>query len=187
MTFENSFIPKYFRVQVSSNNLGGLAPNNGFIDDKKPHEFDNFPSTVENSYKKERSNIRYEEIIRQMSMTTSPVNNTPSNIDAPGRDENTDPTNFNFTVVFDKPDYLRTEDENNKNTFLTQEDAIKRYVARALTLTLEKNRDILNPTKLNATDLFSNPNIIQNITVGNLASDLSTAETNITVSEIENT
>lgn len=189
MTIEDTFIPKYYRVQISGSGLGGTAPNDGFIDNKEPKEYDPMPTTLENSKKKERGNIRYKEIIRQLSINISPVSYTPRNINAPGRDNNTPPTDFDFTVVFSRPEYLRTEDEKNPGTFLTGTNAIKRYIARALTITRTDNVELFDPKTqtVGSTTVYTNPQQILEITTGSIAANLSTAEGNITVTEIANT
>lgn len=189
MAIEDTFIPVYYRVEISATGLGGSAPKDGFIDNLRPRDYDPFPSTRSSSEAKERGNIRYEEIIRQLSTNISPVNHTPRKIVAPGRDADSAPTEFNFTVVFDRPEYLRTEDENNPGVFLTGEDAVKRFVARALVTRREDHREIFDPETqtVGSTTLLTNPQQILLIVTDSIANDITTAEGNITVNEIDNT
>jgi hypothetical protein len=180
MAIEDTFIPVYYRIEIDGSGLGGTAPDDGFIDNQRAREYDPLPSTLDASRAKERGNVRYGELIRQLSDNISPVNHTPRQIVAPGRDGDTPPTSFDFTVVFDRPEYLRTEDETNPGTFLTGVDAVTRFVARALVQERYDNREIYNPTAGN----FS---LIENLQTGALAADVATAEGNITVTEIANT
>lgn len=180
MAIEDTFIPVYYRIEIDGSGLGGPAPADGFIDDQPAKAYDPLPTNQAASRAKERGNVRYGELIRQLSDNISPVNHTPRQINAPSRDGDTPPTRFDFTVVFDRPEYLRTEDETNPGTFLTDAAAVTRFVARALTTTRYDNREIYNTAS-------GNSSLIEALTTGSLAADVATAEGNITVTEIANT
>ena len=180
MAIEDTFIPVYYRIEINGSGLGGPAPQDGFIDDQPAKKYDPLPNDLAASRAKERANVRFGELIRQLSDNISPVNHTPRQVNAPGRDGNTPPTQFDFTVVFDRPEYLRTEDENNPGVFLTGENAVTRFVARALAQERFDNREIFNPAA-------GNSSLIETVTIGALAADVATAESNVTVTEIANT
>lgn len=186
MAIKDTFIPAYYRVQISPSGIGGTAPQNGFVDDKESYEFDPLPTTLDNSLAKERGNVRYEEIIRRLGTNIDPVNHTPRQINAPGRDGDTAPTAFDFTVAFERPEYLQTEDENNPGSTLSGTDAVQRFVARALVTHRKDNRQVFNP-ETNSFGVRTNPAIIREVETEGLANTVADVEGNITVTEISNT
>lgn len=137
-------------------NIGALT--SGHVDHTTPEQYavtSAFPSTKVLSLVKERANMRWEEIIRQISETIQPLQ--ISGVVATGADENTEATAFDFTVAYDRVEYLRTEDELNPGIFLEGADAIKRWVERALTVEIESNRFIHNPDVVPTTTIKTGP------------------------------
>lgn len=172
----------YYRIVIDASGLGGASPADGFIDHQNPESFNSFPSTLADSEKKERANMRWESILRQTSTTISPV--FVQGIVATGSDEDTDATEFSFTLGYDREEYFKTEDEENLGTFLVDEAAIKRWVARALVQDELENRFFYNPTLIGSPARPQGPSI-RELTAGKLTADLSTAESKITVTLID--
>jgi hypothetical protein len=153
---------------------GGPAPADGHIDNKTAQQygFDSivndgpsttFPTTNVLALAKERANMRYEAIIRQISDVIQPIQ--ISGVVATGADEDTEATSFVFTVAYDRKEFLRTEDELNLGTFLTEAAAIKRWIERALITDSVENREIFKPDVVPTTTVVQGP-IIEEITAG---------------------
>lgn len=176
MAIEDTFIPVHYHVTIDLAGLGGAAPADGFIDNLSPSEYSGFPTTTALSEAKERANIRWEEIIRQTSRDISPIRVLDTI--ATGADQDTEASEMSFTLVYDRPEYVRTEDELNPGTYLTGIDAVKRWVARALIVDISGNRDFYSPEVVDG--IVQGPMIL-NIPAGAIAPDLATAEANITV------
>lgn len=180
MAIEDTFYPAHFRIEVT--NLTGAAPKNGFVDATKPEEYAStsaFPSTLAASEAKERANMRWLQMIETIEERIAPIR--IQNIVATGADENTEASTFAFTITVDRPEYLDTEDELNAPTRLQGADAVKRWVAKSLMVTLRTNREIYNPTTIDS--VVQGP-IILELVAEAPAADLATAEGAITVTEI---
>ena len=136
-------------------NIGVLA--SGHVDHITPENYPAFATNKVLSLVKERANMRWEEIIRQISETIQPLQ--ISGVVATGADENTEATAFDFTVAYDRVEYLRTEDELNPGIYLEGADAIKRWVERALTTEITSNRFIHNPDVVPTTTIKTGPAI----------------------------
>lgn len=138
--------------------IGALA--GGHVDHTTPEQYgalSDFPTTKILSLEKESANMRWEEIIRQVSATIQPLQ--ISGVVATGADEDTEATAFDFTLAYDRVEYVRTEDELNLGTFLEGVDAVKRWVERALTIEISSNRFIYNPDIVPSTTIVSGPAI----------------------------
>lgn len=173
-------LPIYYRVEIDASGLGGAAPADGFVDHTKPEEYSAFPTNNTLSLQKERANMRWEEVVRQVSEKISPV--YVLEIEATGADQDNPATLFSVTFGYDREEYIFTEDEDNPGTTLSAVDAVKRWVARALIVDLVENRYIYYPDVVNG-----NPQgaMIENVTADAIAADLATAEANITVIEVD--
>ena len=202
----NTFIPSYYRVTISAlepNIIGsdwtsnGLAPDttrgehaDGFIDNTTPDQYGaaedaDFPVDLDRALEKERANMRWEHILTQVSNLISPL--YVLNITKTGtyssyfgaHPQDAPPDIFEFTLVYDRPGYLYTPDEDNDGEFLEESDAIKRWVANALARNIVSTRRVYNPDTEGNTD-----NIIK-VTAGALDSTRSTIEENITVEKVD--
>ncbi len=163
----NRLEPAYFIVDIT-----------GAIDNESPAQFGTFPATLAQSLIIERSNIRFEAVVRGASENIQPLQT--SAIVVTGR-TNTDPaTSIQLTLAYDRPEFLNTEDEDNLGTFLSGDDAVKRYVARGLINDEVLNRQIFDPE---TTDDSNTAQILE-VTAPKLYADVSTAEGNITVTEV---
>lgn len=176
MAIHDTFIPVWYHITIT--NLTGAEPDNGFVDHQNPQDFSDFPSTLDLSEAKERARMRYEEILRQLSLTHT-ISRT-MNIVATGSDEDTEATDFQITIQYDRPEYIATEDEDNPGIILEGEDAVTRFVARALIVDIISNREIYDPTIVSGNPIGP---AIRRITAGGPAADLATAEAAITVIE----
>jgi len=149
----------YYTVAIGAL-TGGAAPLDGHVDCTTPEEYGattGLPTTNILSLSKERANMRFEAIIRQISEEIQPLQT--SGVIATGADADTPASAFTFTVSYDRFEYLRTEDELNLGVYLTGADAIKRWVERALTTTSTANRFVYNPDVVPTTAIISGPGI----------------------------
>ena len=155
----------YYTVTIGAL-TGGAAPNDGHVDNTTPEQYgasSAYPSTNDLSLAKERANMRYEAILRQVSENIQPLQ--VSGVVATGATEDTPATSFVFTLAYDKVEYLRTEDELNPNTYLEGADAVKRWVERALTTDVTMNRFIYKPDPVPLTTNPQGP-AIEEVTAG---------------------
>lgn len=149
------------------------SPNDGFIDHTDAQEYgvdDDFPTTKSSADAKERANMRYEEIVRKISLPAIPVK--VYNKEAVGADGNTVATEYNFNVVYESPSHIFVDDDLSGG-LLTGEDAVRHYVALALMRTWTETRHIYDPT----TDTNGNikGDFVENIEAGALTSTYATA------------
>ena len=166
----NRLEPAYFIVDITGA-VDNLSPE--FYAAANPTDF---PTTNAASLDIERTNMRYEEVIRAVSEDIQPL--FTASIQTTGRTEDVPATAIQFTLPYDRPEYLYTEDEDNPGTFLTGADAVTRYVARGLILDIIENRQVYQPE-----DDKNEPQILE-VTATKLYADLATAEGNITVTEV---
>ena len=174
----------YYRVVIGALTGGPPAENDGHVDNTTPEEYGaqgSFPSTNDLSFEKERANMRYEEIIRQVSENISPLQ--IAEVVATGADEDNPATQFEFTLSYDRFEYLRTEDELNPGIFLEGADALKRWVERALTSEIVSNRFVYKPDDVPTTTIPQGP-AIEEITAGPAEAALPIAT--VTVTQIAN-
>jgi len=197
MAIEDTFIPTYFRVTISATGLGGAAPADGFIDNETPEEykadpsFNALPSTLALSLAKERGNVRYLRIIQEVSTTIAPL--YVLSINKPSAGPDADATTFDFTLVYDKPDFVYTrvvseDGTGTPGTLLTGATALIRLIARAISMDVTGNRNTFNPTLTGGAGTpFADPSKIEKITTAKIAATVTAAEANITASIITNT
>lgn len=181
----NNIVPVYYRISIDPTGLGGLAPADGFIDNTKSEEYENMPSTKDAALAKERANIRWRTIVQKLSENIAPTHVIDFN--KPGANHDNPPTLFEFTVVYDREEYVYTYDETlsePKNGDLKDTAALKRLVARALHTELEVNTQYYDPSTRNGQVIGL---VIEIISVGKLHSDLSTLEGQITVTKVDHT
>jgi hypothetical protein len=146
------------------------------------------PTTIAQSTAKELANMRWEQVIQQMSFSTTPsyVDNLVVTGNYIG---NAVPTTFSFTVGFNDPDQIITTslptEPDAAGTVFIGEYAVQRWVARALTNSYLSNREVWNPTlnQVNAFAVFNNtPNIIPLTVAGiDITANIVTLAQNITV------
>lgn len=170
----------YFRVSINAAGLGGSDPADGFVDNKTPRDWSKtvgFPTTDAAANAKTRANLRWKEIMQRVSTQISPQ---IIDVDAPGATPDTPASSISFTLIYDREEFIFTDDEINGGT-LTLEAAIKREVARALVTDLVRHTQVYNPSVEDYQD-----RLVQ-ITVGKLAASIQAAETKITVARVPNT
>jgi len=186
----DTFYPQHYVVVITS--PGALSsPADGFVDDlnaegyavdgsldptANPRSTGNFPSTENLSLAKERANMRWEEILIQLSSVIQP--DLQFNLNAAGADEDSEATTMEFVLKYDRPEYLKTADESNPGVFLYGDDAITRFIARALIVDLSRNRLVYNPTTVNGN---SQGPIITTVEADKIFANISAAESNISV------
>lgn len=173
-----------FRVTISA--ITAAAPADGFIDPTTAEAYraaGSSPSTYAESVAKERANVRFRILVSELQRDG---NLYATNIVAAGADAVTAPTSLVFDVT---PDLafspVQTEDETDPGTYLTDEDAIKRMVARALMRGTTGRREIFDPTLSpapgNTTTALRRTPRLEDLTTGPLVSSLASAEAAVTV------
>lgn len=162
----NRLEPSYYIINITA-----------AVDNESPELFSGgFPATLAQSLDIERTNMRYVAVVRGLSTDIQPLQT--SSIQVTGRTATAPATAIQFTVPYDRPEFLSTEDEDNPGTFLTGVDALQRYTARALIQDEVLNRQIFDPESI-----ANEPQIIK-ITATKAFATLAEAETNITVIEV---
>jgi len=142
------------------------------------------PDSLAESLDIERANMRFEAVIRGVSTTIQPL--FTADIVTTGRTVDTPATNIKFTLPYDRPEYLDTEDETSVPDRLTGADAVKRFVARELIRDVVSNREVFNPELTPGVDAQElGPQILE-VTAVKAAANLAAAEAGITVTEIAN-
>lgn len=183
-----------FEVSIT-NNFTGDAPADGFVDYKNSNQYITFdatgqvtgrPASLDNGKAKARAFYRYKQIINICGFSVNILKLT--NQATEGADADTAPTKITFTIVYDKPSYLRTDDELNAGAQLTGADCVKRWIARALSNQYESMELIFDPTPSTVNAYIVRGPITDDLIVGSLG-DISTIESNITVtlSGVDNT
>jgi hypothetical protein len=185
--------------QISIANTTVIAPGNGFIDNLRIEQYGlNFETTPAGltyllSQAKRRGNMRYREIILQLSIVTNcyvPPQSIVSDATAI-----TEATAFAFQIYIERgAGSLVTNDELNAGVQLTGVDCIVRCIARALALNLPIQTDVLDPTSATSTGVFgatasvprygSRINVASSFDVGPYATTLLLAEAQVTVAAI---
>jgi len=142
------------------------------------------PDTLAESLDIEQANMRYEAVIRGASDTIQPL--FTADIVTTGRTVDTPATNIKFTLPYDRPEFLDTEDETSVPDRLTGADAIKRFIARELIRDVVMNREVFNPELTPVPDPQEFGSQILEVTAVKAAADIATAEAKITITEITN-
>lgn len=168
----NRLEPTYYRVVISG------AIDCQSVEDYAAENGDTFPATNAAALAIEYSNMWFEAVIRGASETISPLFHPA--VVVTGRTADLPATAIELTLVYDRPEYLNTEDETSPPTRLTGADAVKRMIARSLINDISENRQVYYPESLK-----NEPQILD-LTVTKLFVDLATAEGAITVTEITN-
>ena len=187
----NTLEVSYFRVAIDVASLTPAGPVEtlGGVDNITPEQhgvLTDFPSTFILSLQKERANMRFEEILRQVSEKIQPLFVSSIVNDATEDTPVTSP--FEFTLSYDRPEYLRTEDEFNLGTFFTGDAAIKRWVERAITATIIQNRNVFDPDNTNPpSGVFNNAPQMIEVTADSADAGVLTAPiAEVTVTEVAN-
>lgn len=187
----------YYRVSI--NNMTGPNEQAGFIDHVTVQEYiDNgngtFPASLASSENKARGNLRYIRMVNILEEVAIPLlltqfNNAGATID-------NEPTLFEFTIAYERPDYIFTYNElfgtahpSGTIKILKNENAIKRMVARTFIDDFTSN--IIYPYDPSSTNLgyqWIDKEVTAAAPVtGTLEVRITTAESNITVTQIPNT
>lgn len=176
--------PKYYSVVI--NNITGPAPYDGFIDNLTIEMYGRnglYPTTLELARTKARANYRFRRMAEDLSVMQSVKNLIVFANDATN---NSEPSQLTFTVVFDRPEYVFTYNEEypamSSTEILLGEDAIRRVIARVF----------FNNTYFSKAELPRNPNsanqgyewIREDLEIGGGLLDLATIESFITVTDI---
>lgn len=180
----------YYTVNIAYMAItGATLPGTGFIDNTRPDHYGTatispIPSSLDAALDKGRAYVRWIEIINQIGMNISPM---VSNVTATGADPSTAATSFSFTAGYDRNDYVNTLDELNPGNILYGVDAVKRWVARALTSAFFTKTVIVDPTPIwNIPHTAPSGEKTVDIVAGPIANTISAAESNITVTLITN-
>lgn len=189
----DTFLPHHYDITITS--PGALAaPADGFIDDlnsegyavlpadptANPRATGLFPTTKILAQAKERANMRWEEVLVQCSLLIQP--DIQYNVNAVGATEAAEATSVEFVLKYDRPEYLKIEDELNPGTFLFGADAVKRFIAKALVTSLLSNRLYYNPeAAANKSGPQVQGPIIEDIVAAQLFATIVAAEANIAV------
>lgn len=146
------------------------------------------PATYALSVQKERAVMRWQNIVANLTQPASPIFVgefvRAGNLVGSGM-----LTTLSWTVGYDRPHYLVTEDETSPGDFLYGIDAVKRFVARGLIHDQTMLRDLYNPTLSSFGSNVIRPNPLipgVYITAGKLDTSVATIEGNITVTKIPN-
>lgn len=179
----------FYNVVV--NDITTTSPGDGFIDPKLANNYlsvdsttgqlTGWPSSNDNALAKARGNVRWNIVKEQLGLTLNVL--SVNNVVVTGGDINTDPTSVSFDVVYDRPSALFTNDEYNTGVVLSGADAVKRFVARALLLSRSINYTVLNSVE-NIPDPISKSYETVSLEVGPVASDISSVNAVITVTEV---
>lgn len=180
-----SIIPGYYRVEIVNSGLLTASPSDGFIDPTTTRQYrtDGFsPTTFALSLTKSRANRRWKFLTQQLSLTAIPdlILDIETNADV-----NTAGTYLNFTVTYGINNNVMIDDILNPGVKLFEAAAVKRFVANAMVSTLEQIEFVWDPTLIGG--LKSDSYYDLTVITGNLANNLTTAETAIAVAKINNT
>jgi hypothetical protein len=145
--------------------------------------------TPAQSLDKERATMRWDAVVFELGWLISPI--MLAEIYKTGNLNGTAPVStLAFTVGYDRPAYLSTEDELNAGVQLTGAACIKRLIARALTQSYVGNQEIFDPTLTSVGNTCVRVNPLQILSVTSAAldavADIVTVEANITVTQINN-
>ena len=173
----NRLEPVYYRVELHATEVDNVSP-----EDYAAANSDTFPSTITTSLDIEAANLRWRMVALKLGDLLSPLFTVA--FSSPNRDEDNPETELAFTVSYDRPEALDTEDETAAPARLTGADCVKRLVARALINDLEENRQIYDPTE--TFSAVRNGPQIRLVSAAKIGADVATVEANITVTEITN-
>ncbi len=193
--------PIYFRVEILTTNiLGGSAPDDGFIDHltiPMYGQLSNFPSTLDLSRAKCRANYRYLQLINNLSETQSITHVLDR--DNGGATEDSPGSYYNLTVSYSRPNdiYTRNElfgvvgDPTEFDEILYDEEAVKRQAIRTFCFDYTTNsqlpKDPLTPSN-QGYEWINEILIVGGSTlVGTLASKINTLLASVTVTKIPST
>ena len=139
-----------YRITIT-NSSGGVAPANGFVDNRKIENYGLIFNTTPAGLSlplceaKRRGNVRYSDIINQLQMVANcyvDPNSFVSNATAIA-----EATSFSFHLYAEQgANSFSTRDELIPGVTLTGPACIKRCVARALATRQFKQIDIIDPT-----------------------------------------
>lgn len=145
------------------------------------------PTNITLSIRKSYANMRWQQVVNQLEIFSTPF--MLNDILGTGNyDGQTELTTLGFTIGYEHPDQLVTEDELNPGTMLSGTAAIRRAVARGLTATYTRNVDVFDPTIETRGSYAVRPNPLR---INKLAAagidtfeNIATLEENISVSMI---
>jgi hypothetical protein len=147
------------------------------------------PSTLTASLNKERANMRWQQIVNYLGSLISPVF-LGDFIRTGNYDGSAPVTTLQWSVAYDRPDYLTVPDVLNPGAVLVDTAAVKRLVATALTWSVNNtNQEIFDPTIMTFADNCSRPNParIMNLTSAALDTSIANLEANLTVTLVSYT
>lgn len=139
--------PTEFTVTITANiddqREEKYAQEAGAADANNPEDY--WPTDKAAALEIAKANIRYHAMIDQLSLMS--LFNI-FGIERTGRTKDTPASELTFKLDFyrDRVTYLKTEDELNPGTYLTGIDAIKRCIARALSVDYNQNYSFWDPT-----------------------------------------
>lgn len=175
----NRLEPVYYRVELHAMEVDNVSP-----EQYAAANSNTFPTTLTTSLDIERANMRWDAVVRKLGDLLVPLFTVAFN--SPNRDEDTPETELAFTVSYDRPEFLDTEDELSAPARLTGADCVKRLVARALINDEVENRQIFDPEVDFSGGPYVNGPQIREVTATKINASIATVEANITVTEITN-
>lgn len=146
-----------------------------------------YPTTYALSLAKERANMRWEQIVNNLGLLISPI--FLNDVIKTGNFTGEAPVaTMAWTVGYDRPSHLVYEDSSSPGSYLTGAAALKRLVAEALSVPLQGNQEIFDPTIQAYGDECARPNPLQivNVTAAALDTVIANLEANLTVAVINN-
>jgi hypothetical protein len=166
---------------VLNNGSTGVVSDIGFT----VGNYGGTPLTYEQSIDKERATMRWDAIINKLGELISPIflgiYEKQGTIDGTVAIDS-----LGFTIGYDRPNFLETDDELNANEKLYGANCIRRLIARALIEDYNGNQEIFDPTitsfgshcaRVNPTQILP----IQCAKLGNTVTDI---EGNLTVTQL---
>lgn len=187
----DNLVPQYYRISITGASLVGAANSTGFVDHKSIEEYGRsgaYPSTLVFSRNKARGNYRYKQMIWNLSENQS-ITNILDRV-ATGATADAPPSNYVFTIVYDREEYIYTHDELNDNALITGDLAIKRQIARTFANSYKVNTEFpKDPLTTNnqGYEWLDEELIVDSPVAGSYEAKIAAIEAVITVTHIPNT
>lgn len=166
------------------------APRDGFFDPVSTYTYmntvdDAFPTNLAASAAKSKANDRYRKLVLALVSLGSAIELSRT---LTGGDINAPHSSITLRFRFNSS-LVSTEDEVSGGEDLVNEDAIKRVVARVMTIERSRTIEVYDPTDItiinNGTEITIPRGItIGSYTIGNIAETIEEAEAAITVTAV---
>lgn len=168
-------------------NVDQDTTGNGFVDPLAVVKQAYFPTTLTTSTRKEKENMRWEAVLRELAITQNPYALVDVQSNSLRGDDNG--SIITFTVAYTNTDGMRVEDVTSPGTYITTPTlVIKRWIATALFRDLTQIRQVYDPTRVGGDVYPTNPDTIVSVTAEKVDPSGSytvvTVENHITVTEV---